>query len=627
MFKTSADNKTRLAIVNPDKCKPKKCNQECKKVCPVVRIGKECINVTPTSKCASIVESSCIGCGMCVSKCPFDAIQIINLPNELTAPVLFRYGPNQFQLHRLPQPRRNQILGIIGVNGIGKSTIVKILSNKAYPNWGARDPPDPMEIISQFRGSDLQNYFKALYEGDLKVTTKPQMVESLASVSSIKSKTVQDLIQDPTIRKTYRLDHLSDRPMSVLSGGELQRVAIARVCQFQSNVYIFDEFTNFLDVRQRILMSSEIRKLSDGQSSPYVLVVDHDIAMLDYISDYVCCLYGKPAAYGVVSMPSTVREGINSYLNGFLPSENMRIREDVLKFVRPVTEEEEQEFAIKHQSHFDYEYPDMAVTLGKFHLDIQKGGWNQRDIVLMVGENGVGKTTMVRSMAGIIKMDGVPDLNISFKPQKIVSKFEGTVRELFHAKIQSAISHSLFRSDVMDPLKLKDLMDLELRHLSGGEMQRVAIALALGKPADVYLLDEPLGFLDVEMRLAAATAIRRFVKHSGKSAFVVEHDIVMGVYLADKVVTFSGNPGLNCMAHSPTFKEEGMNRFMQQLDVTIRQDIDTLRPRINKSHSQLDQEQKKSGQYYMQTQSHIREDKGVSDKKMKSEVSDKDEIR
>lgn len=570
-------------------------------MCPVVRIGKECINVTATSKCASIVESSCIGCGMCVSKCPFDAIQIINLPNGLAAPVIFRYGPNQFQLHRLPQPRRNYVLGIIGSNGIGKSTIVKILSNKIYPNWGEREYPNLTDIIDRFRGSNLQNYFNDLYEGKLKVTVKPQMVETLSRLPNIKSKMVKDIIPDSNVRLRYQIDHLADRTMSVLSGGELQRVSIAKVCQSKSDVYIFDEFTNFLDIRQRIRMSSEIRNLSEA----YVLVVDHDIAMLDYISDYVCCLYGKPAAYGVVSMPSSVREGINAYLNGFLPSENMRIREEVLKFVRPVTEEEEQEFAIKHQLNFDYEYPNMKVSLGDFQLDIQSGGWNQRDIILMVGENGVGKTTMVRALAGILKVDGVPELNISFKPQKIITKFEGTVRELFNAKIQSATTHSLFKSDVMDPLKLKDLMDLDLKHLSGGEMQRVAIALALGKPADVYLLDEPLGFLDVDMRLAAATSIRRFVKHLGKSAFVVEHDIMLGLYLSDKILHFTGDPGILCVAHCPTFKEEGMNQFLKHLDVTIRQDPDTLRPRINKFKSQLDQEQKKNNQYYASTQSHI----------------------
>lgn len=607
MFKTNADAKTRLAIVNADKCKPKKCNQECKKVCPVVRMGKECISVTPTSSCASIVETSCIGCGMCAKKCPFDAIQIINLPNELTAPVVFRYGYNRFQLHRLPQPRRGHVLGIIGVNGIGKSTIVKILAGKTFPNWGETRTFEMTEIINRFRGSDLQNYFQDLYEGNFRVTTKPQMIETITKIASVRTKTVQDLVPDESIRNIYSLDHIKTRLISVLSGGELQRLAIAKVCQAPSDMYIFDEPTNFLDVKQRLIVSGQIRRLLEQPNNPYVMVIDHDIAMLDYISDMACCLYGRPAAYGVVSMPAPVREGINAYLNGYLPSENMRIREETLKFVRPVTEEELQEFAIKTQSYFDYEYPEMNVQLGDFQLSIQKGGWNQRDIILIVGENGVGKTTMVRALSGLIKVDGVPELNISFKPQKIVSKFEGTVRELFHSKIASALTFSLFKSDVMDPLKLKDLMDLNMDTLSGGELQRVAIALALGKPADVYLIDEPFSMLDVEMRLSAATAIRRFIKHTGKSAFVVEHDIVMGTYLADKVIAFDGEPGIKCMAHSPTYKEEGMNQFMRHLDVTIRQDPDTLRPRINKHGSQLDQEQKKSGNYYMQTKSHLEE--------------------
>jgi ATP-binding cassette, sub-family E, member 1 len=100
---------TRIAVVSAERCKPKKCKQECKKFCPVVKVGKLCVEVTPTSKISWISEELCIGCGICVKKCPFDAIQIINLPSNLENQTTHRYGPNSFKLHRLPMPRPGQV--------------------------------------------------------------------------------------------------------------------------------------------------------------------------------------------------------------------------------------------------------------------------------------------------------------------------------------------------------------------------------------------------------------------------------------------------------------------------------------------------------------------------------------
>lgn len=155
-----SDKLTRIALIKEDKCKPKKCRQECKRSCPVVRLGKECIEVSPNSKLAFISEELCIGCGICVKKCPFEAINIINLPKSLDSCQTHRYGPNSFKLHRLPMPRPGQVLGLVGTNGIGKSTALKILAGKQKPNLGRFDsPPDWAEILVNFRGSELQVYF------------------------------------------------------------------------------------------------------------------------------------------------------------------------------------------------------------------------------------------------------------------------------------------------------------------------------------------------------------------------------------------------------------------------------------------------------------------------------------
>ena len=133
----------------------------------MVRTGKLCIEVAPESKIAFISERLCIGCGICVKKCPFSAINIINLPTNLESQVTHRYSANSFKLHRLPMPRPGQVLGLVGTNGIGKSTALKILSGKLKPNLGRYDdPPDWEEVLKYFRGSELQsqqqNFLKLL---------------------------------------------------------------------------------------------------------------------------------------------------------------------------------------------------------------------------------------------------------------------------------------------------------------------------------------------------------------------------------------------------------------------------------------------------------------------------------
>ena len=171
---------TRIAIVNAEKCKPSKCRQECKKSCPVVRMGKFCIEVGPKDKIAFLSEELCIGCGICVKKCPFEAIQIINLPKNLNSNTTHRYSANSFKLHRLPMPRAGQVLGLVGTNGIGKSTALKILAGKQKPNLGRFDaPPEWQEILAHFRGSELQNYFTRILEDDMKAIIKPQYVDHI----------------------------------------------------------------------------------------------------------------------------------------------------------------------------------------------------------------------------------------------------------------------------------------------------------------------------------------------------------------------------------------------------------------------------------------------------------------
>jgi ATP-binding cassette subfamily E protein 1 len=242
-------------------------------------------------------------------------------------------------------PRPGQVLGLVGTNGIGKSTALKILAGKMKPNLGRYDtPPDWEEILVQFRGSELQNYFTRILEDTMKATIKPQYVDHIPQ--AIKGKVGEILKQkdersEPEGWDVYEwaireaeLGHLVDRDVRVLSGGELQRFAIAAVAVQVSDVYMFDEPSSYLDVKQRLTAAQMIRQILqvEGGDRRYVLVVEHDLAVLDYLSDYVCVLYGSPGAYGVVSMPFGVRTGINAFLAGFIPTENLRFRADALTF-------------------------------------------------------------------------------------------------------------------------------------------------------------------------------------------------------------------------------------------------------------------------------------------------------
>lgn len=442
-----------------------------------------------------------------------------------------------------------------------------------------------------------------MLEDDLKAVVKPQYVDQIPRAVKGQDRSVGALIRArcqvdeerlQEILDTLELQQVIDRDIDLLSGGELQRFAIGIVCVQKADVYMFDEPSSFLDVKQRLAAGRLIRSLL--RPDCYVIVVEHDLSVLDYLSDFICLLYGRPAIYGVVTLPSSVREGINIFLDGHIPSENLRFREESLQFR---IGEAGDEFLVDRSR--AYSYPTMEKTLGGFHLKVETGEFTDSEILVMMGENGTGKTTFCKMLAGALKPDGnktVPPMSISMKPQKITPKFTGTVRQLFYKKIKASFLNPQFQTDVYKPLKMDDFIDQEVQNLSGGELQRVAIVLALGLPAEIYLIDEPSAYLDSEQRIVAARVIKRFIMHAKKTAFIVEHDFIMATYLADRVIVFDGKPSIDSRANTPESLLTGCNKFLKSLDVTFRRDPNSYRPRINKADSQLDQEQKSNGNYF-----------------------------
>lgn len=246
-----------------------------------------------------------------------------------------RYGPNSFKLHRLPLPRAGEVLGLVGSNGIGKSTALKILAGKVTPNLGEyAEEPKWDKIIKHYRGSEHQGYFTKLLEENLKATQKPQYVDVIGKklehkVGAFLKRKDKKGLADQLIAD-LELENVLERKINELSGGELQRFVCALVAVDNADIYMYDEPTSYLDVKQRLQVSRVIRNLLAFDK--YVIVVEHDLSILDYLSDYICMLYGMPGVYGVVTKPSGVREGINIFLSGFIPTENMRFREYSLNF-------------------------------------------------------------------------------------------------------------------------------------------------------------------------------------------------------------------------------------------------------------------------------------------------------
>nr|QBK92332.1 MAG: translation initiation factor [Pithovirus LCPAC304] len=573
-------------------------------------MGKRCVEVHPDSKTSTISEVLCIGCGVCARECPFNAIQIINLPKSLTSGTSHRYGPNAFKLHGLPIPKKGTIVGLVGINGIGKSTILKILAGNLTANLGHFDaPPSKEEIVHYYRGSELQSYFSQLYKGEVITSIKPQYVDAIPKrvkgkigriLQKIASKGRFHALE--SVITALQLETLSDRRPKDLSGGELQRFATAAAILKEADMYIFDEPCSFLDIYHRLRSAQLIRSLlGEGK---YVLVVEHDLSILDYLSDSISIVHGQAGGYGVVSMPFGAGEGINHFLEGYIPTENIRFRNVPIHFAsakeedQRMTEEEEEtssEVVLEYENILEVLSEDRSSNTFTLHID--PGSVTTSQITLLLGKNGLGKTTFVRKLIAETKERS---LRVSYKPQQLNPTFKGTVKQLLSKRIKKRLYASWFVSLVLKPLKIPEIENLQVRNLSGGELQRMALALALGVPAEIYLLDEPSSYLDVEMRNIAVRVIKRFVMTYKKTAFVVEHDLMMGAYLADQIVLFTGTPGLEAVAHSPQPLHSGMNAFLEDVNVTLRRDTSTGRPRINKSGSVKDQEQKRTGLYFFE---------------------------
>ncbi len=582
----------RIAIVHKDRCHSRKCGQECIAYCPRVRTGDETIQIGEHGR-AEISEELCVGCGICVKKCPFEALDIIQLPEELDIPV-HRYGPNAFVLYGLPQPVAGKVTGILGPNGIGKSTAVKILSGQIKPNLGIFEREVGWEEILKFyAGTELLDYLQQVAKKTIKASIKPQYIDFIPKVFKGK---VSDLLKqnDERGKLEYYVQELAlgtvlDKDLSTLSGGELQRVALTVALSKVADFYFLDEVTPFLDIYQRMVAARLIRELAGEHP---VILVEHDIAILDMVAETVHIAYGKPAAFGIITRPKGVRIGVNQYLEGFVAEENVRIRDYPVVFeTRGHESDVEREILM--------EIPEMTKTFPGFTLKVSGGQVRRGEVLGIVGANGIGKSTFAKLLAGVELPDGgkkFDTVTVSYKPQYVTADSSDTVEFLLR-QVTKRFDSSYYQHEILEPLGLMQLLQSEVKNLSGGELQRVAIALCLSRDADLYILDEPSAHLDVEQRLVTTKVIKRAAEDKGAGIMVIDHDMYTVDMISERLLVFDGVPGAAGTACGPFEMKDGMNKFLSMLGITFRRDK-TGRPRINKPGSYLDREQKAAGEYY-----------------------------
>jgi len=578
---------TRIAVIDKEKCFPQRCGYTCIKACPGVRMGDKTIDKDEKGF-PVISEELCTGCGICVKKCPYGAISIINLPTELDRP-LHQYGVNAFRVFNIPTPKKG-VVGLVGPNGIGKSTILKILAGQLIPNLG-QGKGSWAKVLERFKGHEIQKYLEGVSQGKTRVAYKPQEVNKIpdlykGTVGKMLEKVDERKIAKK-LMKEFEIEAIWGKKIGEISGGELQRVAIIATMVKKADFYFFDEPSSFLDIRQRMRVARTIRELGDKSS---VFVVEHDLALLDYLTDYIYVLYGKPGVYGIVSSLKVSRSGINEYLDGFLRADNMRIREHSIKFeVKPPGSE--------WKSKKTYSYGSFVKRYPSFELEADGGDLRKGEVIGIFGANAIGKSTYIKVLAGLEEPDKGDlhfNVRVSYKPQYIELEFDGNVLDLVNS--QKDLDRELFDAEIKNIVE--DLFMKDVGSLSGGELQRVAIAIALSRNCEVCLLDEPSAFLDIEQRFRLARLIKRLTEKKEVTTLVVDHDIVFQDLVSNRIMTFEGEPGVRGHASKPMDMKDGMNLFLRNMDMTFRRDETSKRPRVNKPGSQKDTEQKEKGEYY-----------------------------
>ncbi|MEM5832684.1 MAG: ribosome biogenesis/translation initiation ATPase RLI [Candidatus Aenigmatarchaeota archaeon] len=580
--------KKRIAVIDRELCRFDKCNLVCISKCPIATNNKKAVYFNEEKNIVAIDEDLCIGCGICIKVCPFDAIRIVNFPKPLDQKPIHRFGINGFELYNLPFPIENKIVGIIGPNGIGKTSSLKILIGEIKPNFGEIDKEyEISDLIKIFRGKEIQNYLEKLKENKVRLSYKPQRVDLIPKLLKGKVKDIIDSLKEDKEKIFLILNEFGisilEKNIENLSGGELQALAISISLAKNADFYYFDEPTTFLDISQRFNLINIFRRHLKDKSS---IIVDHDIAFLDALCDYIHIFYGMPSVYGIVSNLLSARVGINNFFEGYIKEENIKFRDFEIKFEKTQQIQPKNEILIKIEN--------FEKKLDSFKLFVESFEIRKKEIIGVIGANALGKTTFAKILAKEIESNLNLSISISYKPQFINIDFDGSVEEYLNS-IKKIGENEI--KEIIFPLNLQRILLKNIKNLSGGEMQRVAIAACLLKDSDLYILDEPSAFLDIEERISLIKNLKDFIENREKSFLVIDHDLTFISYISHRILLFKGNPGTFGKAKIYELKD-GINEFLKEFQITFRKDKETNRPRINKFNSKIDREQKEKGIYF-----------------------------
>jgi Predicted ATPase, RNase L inhibitor (RLI) homolog len=585
-----------IAVLDESKCNSKKCNHECQSYCPPVRSGIDTITFPEDTLFPLITERLCIGCGICVNRCPFGAIKIVTVPDELNKEVVHRYGENSFRLYSIPVPSTG-ITAILGPNGLGKTTTMNILSGVLVPNFGKYDERvNQNDVLKKYSNSILGDYFDDVYSKRKKVVLKSQYVDQIprvveGTIGEILKRVDKNKEIDEIVSK-FSLENSLDKNIKSCSGGELQKMAIASALLKDGDILLVDEVSSYLDISERINVATILTDMA--KKGKTIFVVEHDLAILDWISDQIHLMYGTPGVYGVVVQQKSPNKAINQFLEGYMAEENVRIRTNKISF----------ETASSNRTMITptlVEWDTLSVHQGSFKMTMNPGKLDMGTVTGVLGQNALGKSTMMRILAGVQKQDSgtvSPTLHVAYKPQYISTDFEGTTEDILFSTLQEKMSDNFVKNELLGPLEINSLMESSIQSLSGGELQRLSIALTLAQDVDLYLLDEPSANLDSSTRMKVAKIIKRTMENRRKTALVVDHDIYFIDMISDNLLVFQGKPALEGTTIGPLPMREGMNLFLKSVDVTFRRDHKSHRPRINKPGSSMHREQVSNGEYY-----------------------------